>query len=235
MKKLKKIGKILGISLCTVMILLGSAGFVEYRMALSKMPLEEKVAKIQAQEQYVPIEDISNYLLEATVSVEDQRFYTHFGIDPIAYGRIAYTLLVTGHISGGGSTITQQLSKNLYFTFEPSLIRKVAEIFMTMNIEAHYDKDEILELYVNVINYGDNCFGIGKASEHYFGIKPSELNFDQATLLAGIPQSPANYQLSNNEKNARKRQQFVIATIKDNEIYSEEELEALLLEYGLDY
>ena len=231
---MKKIVKILGISILTVFIALGLAGYVEYRSALNEMPLDEKIELIQSQPDYVEIEDISQYLLDATVSVEDQRFYSHFGIDPIAYGRIAYTLLTTGQLSGGGSTITQQLSKNLYFTFEPSLIRKVAEIFMTFNIEYHYEKDEILELYVNVINYGDNCFGIKEASEHYFGIEPSELNFDQATLLAGIPQSPANYQLSNNEANARERQKMVIATIKDNEIYSEEELEALLEQYGLE-
>lgn len=230
---MKKIGKALLLTILSIILCLGIFGYVEYRYVLVQTPLEEKIQTIQANPQYVQLEDISDYLLDATVSVEDQRFYSHHGIDPIAYGRIAYVLIISGKISGGGSTISQQLSKNLYFSFEPSLIRKVAEIFMTFKLEANYSKTEILELYVNIINYGDNCFGIQQASEHYFDCLPSELNFDEATLLAGIPQSPVNYQLSNNEANARIRQQFVIATLKDNQVYSEEVLQALLEEFDL--
>ena len=179
---------------------------------------------------YIEIEEISQYLKDATVSTEDKRFYEHDGIDPIAYGRILYVLVTSGQLSGGGSTITQQLAKNMYFTFQPSIIRKFAELFMTVRIESTIEKDEILELYLNIINYGDNNMGIYDASMNYFNKLPSELNFDEATLLAGIPQSPANYQLSNHEEEARIRQKAVINTLIENEYYEPAIMNQLLKE-----
>lgn len=218
--------KILRNALITVLVLLiglGIAGYVDYRSVLNQMSLEDKIELIQADPDYTLIEDIHDYLLEATVSVEDQRFYTHSGMDPVAYLRLFYVLVTTGKIQGGGSTITQQLAKNLYFEFNPSIIRKIAEVFMAFHIESNYEKEEILEIYVNIINYGDNYIGIKEATQGYFHCDPSELSFDEATLLAGIPQSPANLQLSNNEKKARLRQQWVLQTMKDNQDYSEDE------------
>ena len=194
---MKKILKILFLMVFSVLMVLVTCGYLEYRQVLKQMPLEMKIAEIQKDEHYIEIEEISQYLKDATVSTEDKRFYEHDGIDPIAYGRILYVLVTSGQLSGGGSTITQQLAKNMYFTFQPSIIRKFAELFMTVRIESTIEKDEILELYLNIINYGDNNMGIYDASMNYFNKLPSELNFDEATLLAGIPQSPANYQLSN--------------------------------------
>ncbi len=228
---MKKLLKGCMLVMMAMFLLIVGAGFIEYKKVISEMPLAEMVSSIQARDDYVKIDEISDYLKVATVSTEDQRFYSHHGVDLIAYGRIAYVLLTTGQISGGGSTITQQLAKNMYFSFSPSILRKVAEFFVTKDLEENYDKDTILELYLNIINYGDNNIGIAQASRNYFGIEPSELNFDQATLLAGIPQSPANYQLSNHELQARIRQQAVIATIEDNGYYGEA-LTELLLEVG---
>lgn len=213
-----------------VLIVLTSLGFVEYKNAIQEISLEDKITQIQSAGDYVQIEDVSEYLIKATVATEDQRFYSHNGVDIVAYGRILYVLVTTGKISGGGSTISQQLAKNLYFGFEPSLIRKFAEFFMVHDLENKYEKDEILELYINIINYGDNHIGILQASEGYFGKEPSELTFDEATLVAGIPQSPSNYQLSNHSDSAKKRQQAVIDALIDTGSFSEEEVQKLLLQ-----
>lgn len=227
---MKKILKILFLMVFSVLMVLVTCGYLEYRQVLKQMPLEMKIAEIQKDEHYIEIEEISQYLKDATVSTEDKRFYEHDGIDPIAYGRILYVLVTSGQLSGGGSTITQQLAKNMYFTFQPSIIRKFAELFMTVRIESTIEKDEILELYLNIINYGDNNMGIYDASMNYFNKLPDELSFDEATLLAGIPQSPANYQLSNHEEEARIRQKAVINTLIENEYYEPAIMNQLLEE-----
>lgn len=212
------------------LLVLTSLGYIEYKAALSEISLEDKVAQIQEKETYVKIDEVSDFLLKATVTTEDQRFYEHHGIDYFAYGRIALVFLKTKKISGGGSTITQQLSKNMYFGYEPSIIRKIAELFMTRDIEKNYEKDEILELYVNIINYGDNYMGIYNASKGYFDKHPKDLNFNEATLVAGIPQSPANYQLSNQSEKTYKRQQAVIQTLIDTQTFTQEEIDIYLSE-----
>lgn len=224
---MKKLLKVLLSMILVVLLTITTLGYIEYRSALAEISLEDKITQIQSKEDYVQIEDVSDYLLKATVTTEDQRFYEHDGIDWIAYGRIGLMLIKTGELTGGGSTITQQLAKNLYFGFEPSLIRKVAEIFMMMDIEKNYDKDEILEIYINIINYGDNYMGIYQASKGYFYKHPADLNFNEATLVAGIPQSPSNYQLSNNSEKAYKRQEWVIQTLIDTNTFTQEEVDKL--------
>lgn len=209
---------------------LTTLGYLDYKEAIDEISIADKVEEIRANPDYVKIDDVSEYLLEATVSVEDQRFYQHGGVDFIAYGRIAYVLLTTGELSGGGSTITQQLAKNMYFGFHPSLIRKVSELFVTIQLEHQYSKEELLELYINIINYGDNHMGIQQASVGYFEKQPSELTFYEATLVAGIPQSPSNYQLSNHQDAALKRQQAVIQTLIDHGFYDEVTAQQLLQE-----
>lgn len=225
---MKKLLKVLLSMMVVVLLTITTLGYIEYRSALAEISLEDKITQIQSKENYVQIEDVSDYLLKATVTTEDQRFYEHNGIDWLAYGRIGLMLIKTGELTGGGSTISQQLAKNLYFGFEPSLIRKVAEIFMMMDIEKNYDKDEILEIYINIINYGDNYMGIYQACKGYFYKHPSDLSFNEATLVAGIPQSPSNYQLSNNSENAYKRQKWVIQTLIDTNTFTQEEVDQLM-------
>ena len=226
---MKKLIKAFALTIMACFMVLLVLGFIEYRSVIREMPIQDKVASIMQKDDYVPIDEISDYLKVATITTEDKRFYKHQGVDLIAYGRILYVFITSGQISGGGSTITQQLAKNMYFSFQPSIIRKVAEFFVTKDLERLYDKDTLLELYLNIINYGDNNIGIASASMNYFHVEPADLSFDQATLLAGIPQSPANYQLSNHEDQARLRQQAVLATIEDNGYYDDDELARLLL------
>lgn len=209
-----KLGMVLGISL---LFLVMSVGYMGYTDKIDEMPLEEKVISIQQDEDYVTIDKINEQFLDAIVATEDKRFYNHGAIDPISFTRAVLTNLKEGKWAEGGSTITQQLAKNMYFTRDKKIMRKVEELFMASHIEREYSKDEILELYVNVIYYGDGYTGIKEASEGYFNKSPEELNFDEATLLAGLPQAPSRYALSNNYEAAKKRQSQVIACLNDYE------------------
>lgn len=218
MKKLLK-----NIVLCFMVIgfLLGTyligSGYLLYKTSISKISIEEKVTSLRESEDYVELKDISKDFLNGIVAVEDHRFYKHGGIDYISLGRAVVSNLRAGEIVMGGSTISQQLAKNLFFTNEQKFERKIAELFVVNRLEAKYSKDEILELYVNEIYYGDGNWGIKNASEVYFGKAPKEINFDEAVLLAGLPQAPDYYVLSKNYDGAEVRSQIVIsAMIKNN-------------------
>ena len=148
--------------------------------------------------------------LNAVVAVEDHRFEQHFGIDLIAIGRAAWNNLTTWSLREGGSTITQQLAKNMYFTQEKSFIRKVAEMFVAFQLEHTYTKDEILELYVNSIYFGDGYYGIGDACKGYLNKAPIEMTNYECTLMAGIPNAPSVYSLTENPALAEQRQKYVV-------------------------
>lgn len=170
-------------------------GYGMYRDALEGMSLEEKVASIQQKESYTKLEDVPEVYRQAVISVEDHRFYKHFGIDPIAIGRAVLHDLQAGRFVEGGSTITQQLAKNLYFTQEKEMTRKAAEVFMAFALEQNYTKDQILELYLNSIYFGDGYYTVSEASRGYFRKEPDEMTEYESTLLAGIPNAPANMHL----------------------------------------
>lgn len=132
------------------------------------MPLEEKVQSIKQKNNYTEIEEVPQVYINAVISVEDHRFYKHNGIDIIAIGRAMVNDIKAMDFVEGGSTITQQLSKNIYFTQEKTITRKIAEMFMTFEIEKHYDKDEILELYLNTSYYGDGYYTLKEACKRIF-------------------------------------------------------------------
>lgn len=162
-------------------------GYLMYRDALKEQNLEDKVAEVQADPSYTPLADLPEIYLDAVVAVEDHRFEQHCGVDIIAIARAAWNNIKSWSLREGGSTITQQLAKNLYFTQERSFIRKAAEVFMAFRLEQTYSKDEILELYVNSIYFGDGYYCVRDASAGYFGKEPADMADDEATLLAGIP------------------------------------------------
>ena len=114
----------------------------------------------------------------------------------------------------GGSTISQQLAKNMYFSFEKKFTRKVAEVFVAMDLEEKYSKDEILSYYINVIYFGDGYYGLGEASRGYYSKTVDKLNFDEITTLAGLPNAPSAFALSTNPDLAKKRQELVINQMK---------------------
>lgn len=168
---------------------------------------------------------MSPYIIDATISIEDKNFYSHSGFD---YLRIIKAMLINiknGKTLQGASTITQQYAKNLFLDFNKTWGRKIEEAFLTFRLEAHYSKDEILEGYLNTINYG-GIFGIENASKYYFNKSAKELTLAEASILAGIPKSPANYSPTQNPEAAKNRQQLILETMVKNGYITEEDKEA---------
>ena len=160
---------------------------------------------------------------EAVIAVEDHRFYDHGGIDIIAIGRALWNDIKALSFVEGGSTITQQLAKNVYFTQEKELTRKVAEVFMAFQIEEHCEKDEILELYLNTSYFGDGYDTVEEASIGYFEKEPLELTDYEAIMLAGIPNAPSVYAPTVNPDLTRKRQEKVIDSMVEYGYLTQEE------------
>lgn len=214
MKIIKRLLSI--IFLCVIIAggVLGYKGYEEYKKALSEESVKEMAARIEEQPNYTTIDELPQTYIDAVLSVEDKRFYDHFGVDPIAVGRAFFNDVKAGAYVEGGSTITQQLAKNQYFTQDKKIVRKVAEMFMAFKIESELDKDTIFELYVNSIFFGNGYYCVADASNGYFGKVPSEMNFDECTLLAGVPNAPTNYNPTASPELARQRQKQVIEKMK---------------------
>jgi membrane peptidoglycan carboxypeptidase len=181
-----------------------------YEQALLETPVEQVMTELQNRPHYTRLEEIPQIYLDAVISTEDHRFYTHKGIDVIAITRALWHDIQAGSMVEGGSTITQQLAKNQFFTQKKELTRKIAEVFMVHEIESLYEKDEILELYINSIYYGQGYYCIYDASMGYFGKAPAELNAKECTLLAGIPNAPSVYAPTTNPDLALQRQRQVL-------------------------
>ena len=141
----------------------------------------------------VEVRDLPDYVGQAFVSIEDRRFYDHFGIDIIGILRATWANLTAGRITEGGSTITQQLAKNLFLSPERSFGRKIEEVLLAIWLEFKFDKQQILSLYLNRIYFGSGLYGIDAAARHYFGTDPRRLNLYEAAVLAGLPKAPSRY------------------------------------------
>lgn len=227
---MKKIGKfILGILL--IFVCAGSVlvymGYKEYQNALAVQGLTDKIDEIQSQENYVSLEQLPSVYLDAVVAVEDHDFYHHSGIDMEAIGRAVLTNIKEMSLVEGGSTITQQLAKNLYFSQNKNFVRKIAEFFMTLDLEKHYSKKEILELYINSIYFGDGYYGIREASLGYFGIEPANMDLAQSVILAGIPNAPSVYSLNHSPDLARQRAHQVLKQMVKYDVCSQEDADAI--------
>lgn len=228
MKIVKRIILIVSVCFLLVSCLILGQGYQMYHEAIEKMPLSEKVEQYRSKEDYVSLEELPNEYKNAVISVEDHRFYQHSAIDIISIGRAIVTNLKEGELVEGGSTITQQLAKNLYFTQKQEFTRKIAEIFMAFDMENHYSKDEILELYVNTSYFGDGYDGIGQASKGYYQKHPKDLNLNESTMLAGIPNAPSVYAPTKNPELAKKRQQHVIKRMIENKCLTQEQADSIL-------
>ena len=209
-KKLIKLGIIVVILVGSI---IGLLGYFKYKEAISEMPLRKVVASLREDSSFVPLAEITPDFTDAIVAIEDHRFYEHGPFDFISLARATFANLQAKEVTQGGSTLTQQVAKNLYFSNEQSFIRKVAELFVAFDLEKIYNKDEVLELYVNVIYYGDGNYGIKEASKNYFDKEPAGLSYDEATLLAGLPQAPSSYALSSHYDRAKQRQSEVIEAL----------------------
>lgn len=173
--------------------------------------------------EWISLDEISDYLIKATIYTEDKNFYKHFGFDFFRILKASYINITSGKTMQGASTITQQYAKNLFLDFDKTWKRKWDEMWYTMKIEANYSKDEILEGYLNTINYGHGMYGIENASKFYFNKSAKDLDLAEASILTGIPKSPANYSPIINLDLAKKRQLTILELLVKNEIITEEE------------
>ena len=189
----KTVRRLVLVVLVAVLLLVAATvwrGYGMYRDALDRMSISEAVAQLKRQPGYTTVDELPQRYLDAVVAVEDHRFYGHAGIDPIGICRAAVNDLRSLSLEEGGSTITQQVAKNLFFTGEKRFSRKVAEVFMAFDLESRYGKREILELYVNSSYFGLGHTGIGQAAPAYLGCSPSEMDDFSCALMAGIPNAP---------------------------------------------
>lgn len=174
-------------------------------------------------EEWVKLDNISDYAIQATLSIEDKNFYHHHGFDFFRIARAMITNITNRKTLQGASTISQQYVKNLFLDFDKTWSRKLEEAFLTMRLESHYSKDDILEGYLNTINYG-GIFGIENASQYYFNKHAKDLTLAEATILAGIPKSPSNYSPTSNPDNAKKRQKLILNSMVKNEYITKKEM-----------
>lgn len=175
--------------------------------------------------EWVSLDEISNYVVVATVNTEDKSFYKHHGFDIKRIIKAGYVNIVNHSTVQGASTITQQYAKNLFLDFEKTWKRKWDEMWYTIKIEANYSKDQILEGYLNTINYGHGRYGIENASKFYFNKSAKELDLAEAAMLCGIPKAPSNYSPFINLEAAKERQNLILNTLVKNGVISEEEKE----------
>ena len=161
----------------------------------------------------VGIDRLSSYVANAVVAIEDRRFRTHFGVDPMGLARAVSRNLFAGGVVEGGSTLTQQLAKNMFLTPERSLKRKVQEVVLSFWLETKYTKDQILEMYLNRVYFGNGAYGIDAAARRYFDVEPSELTLAQAAVLAGVLPAPTRYAPNRNPEAARQRASLVLGAM----------------------
>ena len=174
--------------------------------------------------EWISLNEISKHLIDATISTEDKYFYKHFGFDFLRILKASYINIKNGKAVQGASTITQQYAKNLFLDFDKTWKRKWDELWYTLRIEENYDKDEILEGYLNTINYGHGKYGIENASKYYFNKSASELTLAEASILSGIPKSPSNYSPLINFELAKERQRVILNLMVENGVITEDEM-----------
>lgn len=197
------------------------------RMTDVKPAVEDK---IHSMPHYVTIDKIPYFLRQAVVAVEDTRFYKHRGFDLIGIARAVVVNVEAGEIQEGGSTITQQTVKNLFLTSDRTFTRKTEELFLARSLEKNFDKDEILELYLNSIYFGSNFYGVRDAAQGYFGKEPADLSIAECAMLAGLPNAPSLYSPYVSFHRAKQRQLVVIDAMEKMGVISSREAESARIE-----
>lgn len=181
-------------------------------------------------QEWISLDKISDYLITTTIYTEDKHFYQHHGFDYLRILKAMYVNITSKSKSQGASTISQQYAKNLFLDFDKTWERKLNEMWLTMQLEVHYDKDEILEGYLNTINYGHGMYGIENASKFYFDKSASDLTLAEAAMLTGIPKSPSNYSPIVNYELAKKRQKNILYNLYRQNVITEAEYKQAIQE-----
>ena len=198
--RMKKVWKVLGAllaaaAICVTIAVLPTVcrGVSMYHEAIGAKEIATAVQEVRAEDGYAKLDQISDEFISQVIHSEDRRFYFHCGIDPIATARALFHDLQAGAFVEGGSTITQQLAKNLYFSGEKKCERKVAELLVAFDLERKLTKNQILELYCNIAYFGEGCYGIGEAARHYYGVDSGALNASEAKSLVFTLKCPNEY------------------------------------------
>jgi Membrane carboxypeptidase (penicillin-binding protein) len=229
MKILKKLIKFA--SFCLIIMTLGYFCLYTYARYATKLVIENaneyliydnnELLVDDLSDNWVSLNSISENVINATIAIEDKKFYGHSGFDYLRIMKSLYINISSGENKQGASTISQQLAKNLFLTFDKTWERKIKEAWLTIQLETQYDKDQILEAYLNTINYG-GIYGIENASKYYFHKSANNLSLAEATILVGIPKSPTNYSPIINEENAKRRQLLILNTMVNQGIITED-------------
>ena len=207
---MKLFRKILIMLLILILLALGIMfilGYSTYSIALKEKPLLTRIEEVTSDEHYIKYDDLAEDYINAVVAVEDHRYYEHGAVDPIGILRALWVNIRNGELQEGGSTITQQVAKNIFYIEESNpVVRKSAEILTAFDLEDTYTKNEILELYVNTIYFGDGYYGIEEACQGYLDKATSEMTLADSTMMAGIPNAPSVYSPTVNPDLTRNRQ-----------------------------
>ena len=202
-----------------------------YKEAINEMSIEDKVNEIKSGvTEYIEYKELPEDYINAVIAVEDRRFFSHNGVDAISITRAILKDIQTMSLAEGGSTITQQLAKNVYFTQRKEFTRKIAEIFMAFEFEKNCSKEEIFELYVNTIYFGDGYYCVYDAAKGYFDKIPKDMNLYESTLLAGIPNAPSVYSPSVNPELSKQRQAQVLYKMLKYNFISQDQANKILNE-----
>lgn len=172
----------------------------------------------------VGLHEMSPYIPQAVMAIEDRRFYSHFGVDPVGLARAMTTNLIHGRFTQGGSTLTQQLAKNLFLKPDRTLERKVQEVLLALWLERKHSKEQILEMYLNRVYFGSGAYGVEAASRRYFGKSARDVTLAEAALLAGLLKAPSRLSPARDPKAADDRAQLVLAAMREEKMIGEKEL-----------
>ena len=227
MKLFRKILIILLILLLVSFSIIFMIGYSYYANTLKEKPLISRIEEVTKKEHYLSFDQLPQVYVNSVIAVEDHRYYEHGAIDPIGIARALYTNIKNGGLDEGGSSITQQVAKNVIFNQEQTIIRKLGEVFAAYDLEKNYSKDEIFALYVNSSYFGDGYYCIYDASMGYFNKEPKDLTLSEASMLAGIPNAPSVYSPSVNPELAKKRQKHVLNKMVEYGYITQEEADSV--------
>lgn len=186
-----------------------------HRTAVTELTPTALYEQVSQQEDFVEFGELPAFYVNAVTAIEDRNFFTHGGVEVSSLARALLHNIKAGSFAEGGSTITMQTAKNLYYTQEKSITRKVTEIFTAFDLERELSKEQIFALYVNTIYFGCGYYGIGTASQGYYGIAPAQLTDEQCAVLAGVPKSPNAFSPANHPDAAENRAQTVLAAMEE--------------------
>ena len=228
MKIIKRIILLIVLILGFIAGVFTSLGYFEYKKALEAEPLNVKIETIREKPNFATLDEMPKMYLDAVIAAEDHRFYLHGGFDVISIVRAIINDIRFMKLAEGGSTITQQLCKNIYFTQRRELTRKVAEIFMAVELEKHYSKNDILELYLNTSYFGDGYYTAKEACRGYFNKELIDMTDYESIMLAGIPNAPSVYAPTKNLELTKQRQKQVADKMVKYNYLTNEQMEKIL-------